>query len=125
MTGMGTIAWCAPELLLQEKQGKPCDVWSYGVIMWELCCESVPYGDKPPGAIVLGIVQQTMKLPKDYRAGDLAVFIAAFSDVLSLSASSDAPSLLVDLIEPCQRFLAQERPTFEQVETALQRDEIM
>ena len=97
VTGMGTIAWCAPELLLQEKQGKAVDVWSFGVILWELCCEQVPYGDMAPGAIVLGIVQKRLHLP---RGETLLV---------------GAPDTLTQLIQPCQEFIASERPTFETI----------
>ena len=41
---MGTFAWAAPEVLL----GRPCtekvDIYSYGVMLWELSA-----GEAPPG----------------------------------------------------------------------------
>jgi serine/threonine protein kinase len=100
LTGMGTIAWCAPEVLLQETQGKPCDVWSFGVIMWELLCEEVPYGDMAPGAVVLGVVQKKLLLPSNrYLDG--------------------APASLIRVVGRCQEFVAENRPSFKQIEDML------
>eukprot|EP00301_Raphidiophrys_heterophryoidea_P027434 c9655_g2_i1.p1 GENE.c9655_g2_i1~~c9655_g2_i1.p1 ORF type:complete len:511 (-),score=90.74 c9655_g2_i1:28-1560(-) len=37
MTGnLGTVPWCAPEVLRNEKYDHKCDVFSMGVVLWEL-----------------------------------------------------------------------------------------
>lgn len=37
MSTVGTVAWMAPEFILNEQCTKKIDIWSYGVILWELC----------------------------------------------------------------------------------------
>ncbi|XP_031570605.1 activated CDC42 kinase 1-like [Actinia tenebrosa] len=37
------VAWCAPELFKNQLATKGCDVWSYGVLLWEL----LSFGEKP------------------------------------------------------------------------------
>jgi serine/threonine protein kinase len=41
----GTLMWIAPELLMdaEAKYTKPCDVYSYGVVLWELLSRQIPY----------------------------------------------------------------------------------
>jgi len=46
MTGnCGTVQWMAPEILANESYAEPCDVYSYGIILWELLVRQCPYGD--------------------------------------------------------------------------------
>lgn len=39
----GEIAWTAPELLLGRKYSEKVDVYSYGVVLWEIITRSLPY----------------------------------------------------------------------------------
>jgi serine/threonine protein kinase len=41
----GTLMWIAPELLMdaEAKYTKPCDVYSYGMVLWELLSRQIPY----------------------------------------------------------------------------------
>lgn len=44
MTGnCGTVQWMAPEVLASETYAEPCDVYSYGIILWELLVRQCPY----------------------------------------------------------------------------------
>ena len=40
---VGTIQWAAPEVLRGERQGPKADVYSFGVILWELCTLRLPF----------------------------------------------------------------------------------
>lgn len=44
----GTPEWMAPELIRQEPFTEKCDIFSLGVIMWELCTLSKPWEGVPP-----------------------------------------------------------------------------
>jgi serine/threonine protein kinase len=39
----GNLSWLAPEALYQTAFEKPCDVYSFGVILWEVTSRLVPY----------------------------------------------------------------------------------
>lgn len=44
----GTPEWMAPELIRNEPFTEKCDVFSLGVVMWELCTLSRPWEGIPP-----------------------------------------------------------------------------
>uniref|UniRef100_A0A0M3J3D5 Protein kinase domain-containing protein n=1 Tax=Anisakis simplex TaxID=6269 RepID=A0A0M3J3D5_ANISI len=39
----GTIPWMSPEMIRRDKITTATDVWSYGVVLWELITREVPY----------------------------------------------------------------------------------
>jgi serine/threonine protein kinase len=39
----GTVQWMAPEILANEPYAEPADVYSYGIILWELLTRECPY----------------------------------------------------------------------------------
>jgi serine/threonine protein kinase len=43
----GTPEWMAPELIRNEPFTEKCDIFSFGVIMWELCTLSKPWEGIP------------------------------------------------------------------------------
>eukprot|EP00163_Fabomonas_tropica_P000253 TRINITY_DN1015_c0_g1_i1.p1 TRINITY_DN1015_c0_g1~~TRINITY_DN1015_c0_g1_i1.p1 ORF type:complete len:114 (-),score=16.49 TRINITY_DN1015_c0_g1_i1:135-476(-) len=44
MTGeIGTPQWTAPEILRNNHYSEKVDVYSFGIILWELVCRQVPY----------------------------------------------------------------------------------
>ena len=43
MSFVGTVAWMAPELIRHEPCSEKVDVWSYGVLLWELLTHEKPY----------------------------------------------------------------------------------
>lgn len=44
----GTPEWMAPELIRSEPFTEKCDIFSFGVIMWELCTLNRPWEGVPP-----------------------------------------------------------------------------
>ena len=54
---VGTIRWCAPELLgLRPKLSSAADVYSYGMILWELITRKTPFEDQPRDQIIISAV---------------------------------------------------------------------
>ncbi len=43
MTVVGSCAWMAPELIRNEPCNDRVDVWSYGILLWELLTQEIPY----------------------------------------------------------------------------------
>lgn len=42
LDGAGTWNWCAPEVLLNQKCTYDADMYSYGIVLWELCTGEIP-----------------------------------------------------------------------------------
>jgi len=61
----GTLPWMAPELLngSSNKVSEKVDVFSFGIVMWELLTGDEPYADMHYGAIIGGIVSNTLRPP--------------------------------------------------------------
>ncbi len=97
VTGIGTVAWSAPETLSAGKESDcPADVYSYGVVLWELGTGLAPFGDVPPIAVALGVMQRTLSLD-------------------SASMVPDACPVFATLLPRCIAFEANDRLTFMQV----------
>lgn len=41
--GQGTLQYCAPEVYAQKKYGLPSDIWSFGIVIFELISLETPY----------------------------------------------------------------------------------
>lgn len=61
----GTLPWMAPELLNGSSSlvSEKVDVFSFGIVMWELFTGEEPYADLHYGAIIGGIVNNTLRPP--------------------------------------------------------------
>ncbi|XP_039763672.1 mitogen-activated protein kinase kinase kinase 12-like [Pararge aegeria] len=63
MSFTGTVAWMAPEVIRHEPCSERVDVWSYGVVLWELLTQEVPYKSLETHAIMWGVGTDTIALP--------------------------------------------------------------
>ncbi|PSS21011.1 Dual specificity protein kinase [Actinidia chinensis var. chinensis] len=59
----GTLPWMAPELLNGSSSlvSEKVDVFSFGIVLWELLTGEEPYADLHYGAIIGGIVSNTLR----------------------------------------------------------------
>ncbi|XP_021743027.1 serine/threonine-protein kinase EDR1-like isoform X1 [Chenopodium quinoa] len=58
----GTPEWMAPELIRNEPFTEKCDIFSLGVIMWELCTLSRPWEGVPPEKVVYAVANEGSRL---------------------------------------------------------------
>ncbi|XP_008448242.2 serine/threonine-protein kinase EDR1 isoform X5 [Cucumis melo] len=58
----GTPEWMAPELFRNEPFTEKCDIFSLGVIMWELCTLNRPWEGVPPERVVYAVGTEGSRL---------------------------------------------------------------
>jgi serine/threonine protein kinase/ankyrin repeat protein len=89
----GSVAWLAPETLSQDPvQTMASDIYSYGVTLWELATQQIPYEGLPLDAIRQKIGhQKTLLLPENL------------------------PKAWASLMENCWQLSPSERPNAEEV----------
>lgn len=63
MSFAGTVAWMAPEVIRNEPCSEKVDIWSYGVVLWEMLTCEIPYKDVDSSAIIWGVGNNTLRLP--------------------------------------------------------------
>jgi serine/threonine protein kinase len=96
----GTLPYMAPELISDpDHVTEKADVWSMGIVLWELVARQVPYADLSPQQIVAGLMKGCLR-PK-------------------------IPEWVEDewrlLIESCLDFNPQARPSFRELSSKLER----
>lgn len=92
------IRWTAPEAIAHRIFTSASDVWSFGIVMWEV----LSFGDKPYGNMTN---QEVMKSLEDgYR----------------LPPPVDCPSILYELMKNCWSHDRMRRPHFQEIRAQLQ-----
>ena len=91
MTGQcGTANYMSPEFIKNEKYDQSVDVYSFGMIIWEMLTGQIPFGDEEVPQVIYSIlVGQELEIPEG------------------------TPENLVNLINGCKAFNPKERPSFE------------
>ncbi|KAM8834220.1 LOW QUALITY PROTEIN: mitogen-activated protein kinase kinase kinase 9 [Synchiropus picturatus] len=63
MSAAGTYAWMAPEVIRSSTYSKGSDIWSYGVLLWELLTSQVPFRGIDGLAVAYGVAMNKLSLP--------------------------------------------------------------
>ncbi|MCL7042455.1 hypothetical protein MKW94_006872 [Papaver nudicaule] len=92
-TGNGTPEWMAPEVIRNEPADEKSDVFSFGVVLWELATLKIPWNDLNSMQVIaaVGFMNQRNEIPNDTNP------------------------LWASLIESCWHSDPKCRPTFEEV----------
>ncbi|XP_041069756.1 mitogen-activated protein kinase kinase kinase 9 [Carcharodon carcharias] len=90
MSAAGTYAWMAPEVIRSSVFSKSSDVWSYGVLLWELLTGEVPFRGIDGLAVAYGVAMNKLALP----------------------IPSTCPELFSKLMEDCWNTDPHSRPSF-------------
>lgn len=96
LTGqMGTCHWMAPEVLSNQPYSLEADIYSFGIVMWEILAREVPYNNINPMTIPIRVV-------KGERPNISQI-------------PSTCPSALKDLIRQCWDQVPAKRPNFHKI----------
>ncbi|GLI63196.1 hypothetical protein VaNZ11_006095 [Volvox africanus] len=57
----GTYRWMAPEVIEHKPYDEKADVFSFGIVLWELLTCKVPYTDMTPLQAAVGVVQKGLR----------------------------------------------------------------
>lgn len=77
ITYAGTHAYMAPEVIRSEPYSYPVDVWSYGVVLWEILTGDEPYKNLDSSAVVWAVGNNSFRLPVPFG------FPGGFSRILN------------------------------------------
>ena len=63
MTRVGSVQWAAPEVLLGQSYSHKCDLWSFGVVCWELFTAKVPFDGMQRNELARKVAVEGLRLP--------------------------------------------------------------
>lgn len=89
---LGTILWCAPEVLRGERHSKESDVYAFAIVIWEIVALKLPYADVPlhsvPLAVLDGLRPDHFSNTDQYRKKK-GSFLLNLKDVMELCWQED------------------------------------
>ncbi|XP_023003175.1 serine/threonine-protein kinase HT1-like [Cucurbita maxima] len=97
----GTYRWMAPEMIKHKPYGRKVDVYSFGLMLWEMVAGAIPYQDMTPIQAAFAVVNKNLRPV----------------------VSSDCPLAMRALIEQCWSVNPEKRPDFWQVVKVLEKFE--
>ncbi|KAH0700955.1 hypothetical protein KY284_015170 [Solanum tuberosum] len=89
----GTYRWMAPEVIEHRPYDHKADVFSFGIVLWELLSGEIPYAHLTPLQAAIGVVQQDLR-PR---------------------IPEHAHPKLVELVEKCWQQDPTQRPDFSEI----------
>ncbi|KAJ9136156.1 hypothetical protein P3X46_033261 [Hevea brasiliensis] len=97
----GTYRWMAPEMIKKKSYGRRVDVYSFGLILWEMVAGTIPYEDMNPIQAAFAVVNKNLRpvIPRD------------------------CPPAMRALIEQCWCLHPEKRPEFWQIVKVLEQFE--
>ena len=92
----------APEVIENKQYTLKADVYSYGIMVWEICTRRTPYEGKSPQEIALNVAVKKMRPDKNL-------------------IPIETPNGLRELMEFCWDQDPNNRPNFEQIRSLLSK----
>ncbi|XP_015903763.1 mitogen-activated protein kinase kinase kinase 20 isoform X2 [Parasteatoda tepidariorum] len=93
MSVAGTLPWMAPEVIQCLPVSESCDVWSYGVVLWELLTHEVPFKGIEGFQVAWAVVEKEERL----------------------TIPKCCPPRFAELMTACWRTDPKERPSFSEI----------
>ena len=93
---LGTCSWMAPEIIVNKRYSTKVDVYSYGIIIWEVCTRKIPYSS---------MSQQHIQFYVSVKKGRPNLKIIP----------NDTPPKIVELMQMCWDHEPNNRPNFDYI----------
>jgi len=77
MTRCGTPCWTAPEILRGQAYDEKADIYSFGIVMWELLTRAHPYGDQNFISVTMEVLNGVRPAIPPNTNADMAQLIRA------------------------------------------------
>ncbi len=58
---VGTVHWSAPEVLANSRYKFPADVYSLGMVLYEMSCGCIPFASMMPVAVMMAVAVKKEK----------------------------------------------------------------
>jgi len=98
-TKIGPVKWMAPEALKNREYSSKTDVWSFGVVIFEVYSRQTPFNKMPLIEVGKGIIEGTLRLiPPD-----------------------NCPLFIRELMQACLQYLPDKRPQFQLISKQLEQ----
>lgn len=80
---VGTQQWMAPEVIRGEGTSRASDVFSFGIVLWEMLCRRIPYNELSPVQITarVGYLATCPPLPSDAPGPLIGVMLDCLNPV--------------------------------------------
>jgi len=98
VSDIGPVRWMAPEALKKKLYNTKTDVWSYGVVLFEILTRRTPYED-----------YELVHVATNVSTNELSLV----PQIQKEAEEKNYPKVLVQLAEQCLSFDPQDRPDFE------------
>jgi len=99
----GSYRWMAPEVIRHEIYGKPCDVYSFAIMAWEMLTYRIPFDNMMPVEAAFAVAREAKRPP----------------------IPSSCPSPVSQMLTACWSQDANHRPTFAALCVALEAEKEM
>ncbi|KAF8082979.1 hypothetical protein N665_0798s0017 [Sinapis alba] len=97
----GTYRWMAPEMIKRKPHGRKADVYSFGLVLWEMVAGAIPYEDMNPIQAAFAVIHKNIRP----------------------AVPGDCPTAMKALIEQCWSVAPDKRPEFWQIVKVLEEFE--